>query len=105
MAPPVQFTLKSGVMTPAPSAAIAVTILNTDPGAYLPWISRFVIGFSGSPVNAAHAARSMPPANTFGSYAGRLVIARISPVVGSRNAAAPLNPAPWKASSSAFCRS
>ena len=34
----------------------------------------------------------MPTAKSFGSYAGRLVIARISPVFGSRKTAAPASP-------------
>ena len=52
----------------------------------------------------------MPEANAFGSYAGRLVNARISPVPGSSTTAAPAFvrfalAVASKASSTAFCKS
>ena len=47
----------------------------------------------------------MPPAKSFGSYAGRLVNASTSPVRGSITTAAPLKPPALKPSSAARCRS
>ncbi len=89
VARPGQYTLKSGVITPSSSAAVATAILNVDPGEYRPWIARSCSGRSVSVLSAAHVARSIPAANAFGSYAGRLVKASSSPLVGFMMTAAP----------------
>ncbi len=88
---------------PSSSAAVATTTLNVDPGGYRPCSARSSSGWSLSVVREAHSAWSMPEANVFGSYSGRLVSESTSPVFGLRITAAPLYPVSWKPSSTAFC--
>jgi hypothetical protein len=57
----------SGVIAPSSSPAAAITILNVLPGAYWPWITRFMSGVSGSVVSSDHSERSMPAEKRFGS--------------------------------------
>jgi hypothetical protein len=88
--PPGQNTVNSGVATPSSSAAAATTILKVEPGEYRAWSARLLSGRSRSVLSACHAARSMPVANRFGSYAGRLTSDSTSPVRGSSMTPAPL---------------
>ena len=50
---------------------MATAILNVEPGEYVPCRARFCIGFSSLLLSEFQSARSMPPANWFGLYAGQ----------------------------------
>ncbi len=82
---------------------MAMITLNRLPGAYWPWITRFMRGVAGSVDRRLQRAGSTPVEKMLGSYPGVEVMARISPVSGSRAMALPARP--WNAWSMAFCRS
>ena len=64
-------------------------ILKTEPGASCAWMALFSSGLPGSVTSAFHSLRVMRTANSLGSNAGRLTIARISPLRGSMATIAP----------------
>ena len=55
------------MITPSSSAAVAAMTLKVLPGAYEPWITRFMSGVPGSLARLAQSAGSMPVVNWFGS--------------------------------------
>ncbi len=94
-------------MTPSSRAAAATAILNVEPGEYRPCSGAIGEGARSSVLSAFQAARSIPVAKAFGSYAGTLASASTSPLSRIQEHRAPacspsgdLNP-----SSTAFCRS
>ena len=54
-------------MTPSSRPAVAITILKMLPGAYCPWITRFMRGVAGSVESRPQRAASTPVVNWFGS--------------------------------------
>ena len=91
---------RAAVTTPDSSAAIANSGFTVEPGGYTPRSARSYIGRSGSSVSARYCGRLRPRANRFGSKAGVLTKARMSPFVGSMATAA----ARWpRNASSATC--
>ena len=94
----------SAVILPDPRPAIAVTILNTEPGTYWPCVARVSSGRAVLSRTAANASREV-----FGlaiapeSYVGVEASARISPVAGSiittapRSSPSPCTAARWSA--------
>ncbi len=88
-------------MTPSSRPATAATTLKRLPGAYWPWMTRFMSGVSGSLVRLTHRAGSMPLVKPLGSKAGSETMPRISPVWGSSATALPARPP--KACSMAAC--
>src|SRR5207244_12249265 len=79
-----------GVMTPVFRAAIDVTSLNVEPGAYWPCRARSLSGkwLAGS-FNAAKAPLLMPLRKLAGSYVGFDASASTEPSRGSRTTTAP----------------
>src|SRR4051812_24568011 len=66
---PGQKTRVAGSM-PASSAAIAVTILNVEPGGYWPETILLVRGCASSDSSSSHRSAGMPCENTLGSKLG-----------------------------------
>ncbi len=54
-------------MTPSSSAAVEAMTLNVLPGEYVPWMTRFMSGVSGSEARLAQSEASIPVVNSFGS--------------------------------------
>jgi len=73
--------------------AVAITILNTEPGANCAWIARFSRGVCLSLFSACHSSLGTLTEKSLGSKVGRLTIARISPVRGSLAECAAASPA------------
>ena len=95
-----------GVNLPLSSAAVAVTTLKVDPGAYRPWVTRLS---SGEPA-PGDDSRLMLRATVFGLYVGVDAMASTWPVCGSSATTAPLSPpsplaaACWAGTESDVCR-
>src|SRR5206468_12882799 len=47
------------LIRPDPRPGMAVTILNTDPGTYWPWVARVSSGLAASPRTSANASREV----------------------------------------------
>ena len=88
---------------PSCKPAVAMMILNTEPGASCAWMALFRSGWFSSVTSLFHSPRETRTANSLGSKDGRLTMARISPVRGSMATIAPFFPS--RASSAAICRS
>ncbi|MCY1459826.1 hypothetical protein D9M71_773310 [compost metagenome] len=100
---PVERILSSGLRTPLSRPARPISGLIVEPGATPPSTRRLNCGREGLSLRALKSACEMPLTNRFGSYDGRLTMARISPVRGSIATAAP-SKSP-KAATMARCRS
>src|SRR3990172_4064391 len=87
--PPLQEILLSSLIYPSSSPADAMTILNTEPGGYVPWMALLFNGWAGFSAIFCHTLGDSLLDSTLGSKAGWLTSASTSPEPVSMTTTAP----------------